>query len=179
MSRQIKNSRKNTGFKIQFYIGSHLSGIVLRCFSDLLAMSPSPNTYSWEKVVNSSLTSIIIISIIIIIFWAGGLHQQRDTNTKTNTKTNTITYPNTKTNTKTWSNKEKYPGSLHQQRETRRRRRRSRHHRLPSPWEVERWTLTDEDKYKDKKTGASPKKLKYGKPMLRRMHIDVEGHRYN
>ena len=42
-SPQIKNARKQTGFKIQFYIGIHPSGIVFGSFSVLSAMSPSPN----------------------------------------------------------------------------------------------------------------------------------------
>ena len=34
-----KNARKQTGFKIQFYIGIHLTGIDFGCFGDLTAMS--------------------------------------------------------------------------------------------------------------------------------------------
>ena len=44
-SPQIKKCKKETSFKIQFYIGIHLSGIVLGCFSDLSAMSPSPSAH--------------------------------------------------------------------------------------------------------------------------------------
>ena len=42
MASNKKNARKQTSFKIQFFLGIHLSGIVLGCFSDLSAMSPSP-----------------------------------------------------------------------------------------------------------------------------------------
>ena len=37
-----KNARKQTGFKIKFCIGIHLTGIDFGCFGDLPAMSPSP-----------------------------------------------------------------------------------------------------------------------------------------
>ena len=47
-SPQIKKCKKETSFKIQFYIGIHLSGIVLGCFSDLSAMSPSPIIYDYN-----------------------------------------------------------------------------------------------------------------------------------
>ena len=64
-SPQIKKCKKETSFKIQFYIGIHLSGIVLGCFSDLSAMSPSPTGYRRQADDGRGLSAHSIVLLMV------------------------------------------------------------------------------------------------------------------
>ena len=80
-SPQIKKCKKETSFKIQFYIGIHLSGIVLGCFSDLSAMSPSPNIQVYLKLMSAKrVAKVLLVSVADFVSFSFVEHNNNNDN---------------------------------------------------------------------------------------------------